>query len=206
MHQRDVEGAGLEEALHPVVEVLGLEVVDVALEDRHAIASDAAADPSTGAQHVRQRPERSLPAPKPMRSTVIAGSVQNSSTTVRTIAAPVGVTVSQAMPAGTIGTPRSSSSVAGAGQRQACRARCSTSRGRAAAASGHAIAEAARQAIAAPVTSTIASTAPTSWKCTSRRGCRARAPRRGERLEDRERAVAHRRREARAVEQPADLA
>ena len=45
----------------------------------------------------------------------MAGSVQNSSTTVRTIAAPVGVTVSHAMPAGTIGTPRSSSSVAGAG-------------------------------------------------------------------------------------------
>jgi hypothetical protein len=50
-----------------------------------------------------------------MASMVMAGSERYSDTSVRRIAAPVGVTVSHATWAGTVGTPRSSSKVAGAG-------------------------------------------------------------------------------------------
>ncbi len=104
MHQRHVERAGFEEALHQVLEMLGVEVVEVRLQHDDAIAAETGAAPEHGAQHVGQA-ARSARCPRRSRSPrrCIAGSVQNSSTTARTIAAPVGVTVSQSMPAGTTG-------------------------------------------------------------------------------------------------------
>ena len=96
---------------------------------------------------------------------------------------------------------------AGSGRRPCSRARPCRGRAR----PGDAVTRATPRrssAIAAPVMSTIASTAPTSWKCTllDRDPVHARLGRR-ERLEDRERALAHRRaRASRAVEHAADLA
>jgi len=149
-----------------------------------------------------------------MDSTVIAGSEQNSSTIVRKIAAPVGVTVSQRTCAGTVGIPRSNSKAAGAGSG---RRPCSVSTLPSPSATGEAVTRSIpRRArpIAAPVTSTIASTAPTSWKCTCSSGTPwhllERHPvhlglRATQRLEDRERSLAHNGVELRALENLGDF-
>ena len=82
------------------------------------------------------------------------------------MAAPVGVTVSQLTWAGTVGTPSSSSSVAGAGSGSRP---CSVWTLPSPRATGLEVTRSTPSRstpMAAPVTSTIASTAPTSWKCT----------------------------------------
>ena len=116
MLDRDVERAGFEEPLHQVVEVLGDQIVEVGLERDDAVGRGAVrcAPAPRAARWASARCGRS-PAPCPIASIVSAGSDPNSSTTLRRIAAPVGVTVSQCTWAGTVGMPRSSSSVAGAG-------------------------------------------------------------------------------------------
>ncbi len=115
MLERNVEGARLEEPLHQIVEVLGHEVVEVRLDHRDAVAREPVPAPQDRAQHVRQRPgpivARAVADPLDRHRGQHAELVDD----VRRIAAPVGVTVSQATCAGTVGMPASSSSVAGAG-------------------------------------------------------------------------------------------
>ena len=111
----------------------------------------------------------------------------------RTIAAPVGVTVSHVDVGGHRGDAAQQLERRGCRKRQATVRACRRCRDRARPASrSRARRRAARAPIAAPVMSTIASTAPTSWKCTcsSVDAVHARFGAR-ERLEDGERAFAH---------------
>ena len=164
---RDVERSGLEQALHQVVEVLGDEIVEVRLERDDAIRRRPAGAPEHRAQHVGQRaragrfrrrvrwPRSSSPEARRTRRPRCAGS--------RLPSVSPSPSARARAPSECRAAARASPARAAAGGRAPSR-RC-----RRRAPPREAVTRVMprrSRPIAAPATSTIASTAPTSWKWT----------------------------------------
>ncbi len=131
--------------------------------------SATGAVPSTARSRFGRSASSFWPPPNPTRSGAKVGHRSNREAIVATMAAPVGVTNSKSTSVAYVGTPRRHSTVAGGGSGRIPWRACTKPRP---IGNGEATTSAPRCAMhaAAPTMSTIASTAPTSWKWTSSSG------------------------------------